>query len=73
MICIITFSPKIVIQRIALQMFKLTYSLLPSAISELFILNSAIYKYNSRVRTKLIQCFEKHDYMWVSETLKIDK
>ena len=41
---ILTF-PKIVIQRISLQMFKFTNNLLPSAISELFISNSAVYKY----------------------------
>ena len=34
--------PKVVIQRIALQMFKFTNKLLPCAISELFILNSAV-------------------------------
>ena len=55
--------PKVVIQRIALQMFKFTNKLLPSAISELFISNSAVYKYNTRNRTKLRQCFGKHEYM----------
>ena len=38
------------IQRIALQMFKFTNNLLPSAISELFISNSAVYEYNTRTR-----------------------
>ena len=52
--------PKVVIQRIALQMFKFTNMLLPSAISELFISNSAVHKYNTRNRTKLRQCFGKH-------------
>ena len=56
--------PKIVIQRIALQMFKFTNKLLPSAISELFISNSAVYKYKTRNRTKLRQCFGKHEYMY---------
>ena len=58
--------PKVVIQRIALQMFKFTNKLLPSAISELFISNSAVYKYNTRNRTKLRQCFGKHEYMYRS-------
>ena len=58
--------PKVVIQRIALQMFKFTNKLLPSAISELFISNSAVYKYNTRNKTKLRQCFGKHEYMYRS-------
>ena len=58
--------PKIVIQRIALQMFKFTNKLLPSAISELFISNSAVYKYNTRNRTKLRQCFGEYEYMYRS-------
>ena len=40
--------------------------ILPSAISELFISNSAVYKYNTRNRTKLRQCFGKHEYMYRS-------
>ena len=51
---------------IALQMFKFTYKLLPSAISELFISNSAVYKYNTRNRTKLRQCLGKHEYLYRS-------
>ena len=58
--------PKVVNQRIAFQMITFTNKLPPSAISELFISNSAVYKYNTRNRTKLRQCFGKQDYMYRS-------
>ena len=58
--------PKIVMKQIALQMLKFANKLLPSAISELFISNSAVYKYNTRNRTNLRQCFSKHQYMYRS-------
>ena len=47
-------------------MFKFTNNLPHIAISELFILNNAVYKYNTRNRTKSRQNFGIHEDMYSS-------
>ena len=55
---------KLVIQRIALQMFKFSAGSLPIAISDLFINNESIHTHNTRQKPNLRQQVANREYMY---------
>ncbi len=55
---------KLVLQRIALQMFKFHHGTLPFVISNLFRTNDSVHEYNTRNKHSLRQPLAKREYMY---------
>ena len=55
---------KLVIHRIAIQMFKYNNGNIPKALSELFTLNSSNHSYDTRNKDKIRSAYGKHKFMY---------
>ena len=55
---------KLMLQRVALQMFKYSINILPDVISELFITNDTFHSHNTRSKNKLRPKMSNREYMY---------
>ena len=55
---------KLMLQRVALQMFKYSINILPDVISELFITNDTFHSHNTRNKNKLRPKMSNREYMY---------
>ena len=55
---------KLMLQRVALQMFKYSINILPDVISELFVTNDTFHCHNTRYKNKLRPKLSNREYMY---------